>query len=121
MGLLGVMRSLVCAAGLALAFGGAASAHSDLRAVVPENGSVLTASPTFVTLRFADPMRITFLRVVNQNGEETRILRYGDEEPTKEYTAEPALMGPGQYRVEWRGMAPDGHAMSGAFGFTIAQ
>lgn len=98
---------------------GPAAAHSTKEATIPADGATLTASPPEIALRFDMPMRVTMLRLTDAAGAEAPLTREGGMVPAVEVTATPGSLAPGAYTVEWRGLAADGHAMSGRFGFTL--
>ena len=68
---------------------------------------------------FDEPMRLTIVRLLNADGIEMPMDRETKLERAKEFHAEPEPLPAGQYRVEWRGLAADGHAMQGSFSFKI--
>lgn len=99
---------------------GAAFAHSDKEGTTPFDGAQLTETPEMIHMVFDDPMRITMVRLVDANGTEMPMERGAGLEPALEFHAEPAPLSPGNYTVEWRGLASDGHAMQGSFSFELA-
>ena len=110
--------TLGLAATLAL-FGAAAFAHSEKEGTTPPDGATLSETPEMIHMVFEDPMRITLVRLLDQDGAEMPIERETGLEPSTEFHAEPEPLTPGLYLVEWRGLASDGHAMQGSFSFTI--
>lgn len=102
-----------------LGFAGLASAHSAMTASTPEDGVHLDSPPDEVGVRFDGDVRITRFVVTGPDGAVALGARPGSE-PTRSFHAAPAHpLGPGSYRVEWRGIAPDGHVMSGQFSFHV--
>ena len=97
----------------------AAFAHSKKEATTPSDGAQLTETPGLIQMQWDDPMRITMVRLVNAEGAEVALERATSMAPSREFSAKPAPLVPGQYTVEWRGLAADGHAMQGSFSFEL--
>lgn len=106
-------------AGLLILSAPAAFAHSKLDTTVPANGAVLAQAPARIVLSFAKRIRLTKVR-----------LRHGDSAAVdldlsgqKGFATRFAIVLPGRgrglYRIEWRGLAADGHAMRGRFSFRV--
>ena len=105
---------------LTLAFGaGNALAHSKKEATQPANGAVLETSPEMIGMTFEMPMRVTLLSLTNQDATEHELTRTDNMQPVREFIAAPPVLPAGQYKVEWRGLAGDGHPMQGTFSFEI--
>jgi len=98
---------------------GGASAHSTKAATTPADGAILSEAPEVIAMSFDAPMRITMMRLTDETGTERGLRRVGGMAPATEVKARPAVLEPGSYKVEWRGLAADGHAMSGSFTFRI--
>ena len=105
----------VCALGLATQ----AVAHSKKEKTEPADGAVLAATPGTIGMTFDAPMRVTMIRLIDAKGGAHDITRTDNMAPVTEFTASPAPLGPGEYKVEWRGLAEDGHPMEGSFTFRI--
>jgi methionine-rich copper-binding protein CopC len=107
---------------LALAFAlaaGSAAAHSVTLETVPADGATVAAAPE-LSLGFDSPMVIVAF-TLERDGEEVAVERLTGMEPATGFRAVPAGdLAPGAYRVEWRGLSDDGHAMQGGFTFTVA-
>lgn len=104
--------------GLAMA---PASAHSDLHASNPADGAVLRSPPGIISLSFSMPMQVMTLRLLDEAGREQPLRREGDRAAAA-HDARAAVTGAlpaGAYRVEWRGVSPDGHAGGGAVRFRV--
>ena len=69
---------------------------------------------------FDDPMHITIVRLVKEDGAEMPMERGTGLEPSLEFHAEPEPLSPGCYTVERRGLASDGHAMQSSFSFELS-
>ena len=97
----------------------AGHAHSTKEATVPADGSVLTTAPETIVMEFDMPMRVTMISLTDQDGSEHELTRTDAMEPVTEFQAHPPVLPPGTYRIDWRGMAEDGHAMQGSFRFEL--
>ncbi|MEL6268094.1 MAG: copper resistance CopC family protein [Pseudomonadota bacterium] len=116
------MKRLLVTALASLAFLAPLSldAHSEKENTVPADGAVLAASPTTIGMTFDRPMRVTMLRLKDAKGQEYEVSRTDGMAPVTEFRATPETLGDGEYEVEWRGLAEDGHPMQGSFSFTLA-
>ena len=106
-------------AALLLAFAAPVTAHEGQMGQVPEDGSTVEGTPEEIGIHFDGAMRITQFDVVGPQG---RVSLEGGpgNDPTEEYHVRPAgSMEAGDYEVRWRGLARDGHMMSGTFSFTV--
>lgn len=104
-------------AGLLVLLAAGAAAHSKLGKSVPADGAVVAAMPSEIVLTFSKRLRLTRVRMTRDGGNAMEL------EATKAFAtrfAIPVTKGAsGAYRVEWRGLAADGHAMRGAFSFRV--
>jgi copper resistance protein C len=107
---------------LGLAAAGPAAAHAELQASEPADGAVLQSPPARLALTFAAPVQITALRLLDAAGTEHPLAREGARRaPVSALSATiPHPLPPGAYRVEYRGVSPDGHVGGGALGFSVA-
>ncbi|MEL6564227.1 MAG: copper resistance CopC family protein [Pseudomonadota bacterium] len=115
------MKHLIAAAALAISFSAPALAHSKKEGTTPVDGAHLSKTPEVIRMVFDDPMRITMVRLVDSDGAEMPIQRGTGFEPSLEFQAQPGPLAPGDYTVEWRGLASDGHAMQGRFSFALTE
>lgn len=108
-------RNLLAALLVLLAAG--ALAHSKLGSSVPANGAVLAAMPSEVVLTFSRQLRLTRVQMIRDGGRAVEL------EAAKAFATRFAIpvtaTGKGLYRIEWRGLAADGHTMRGAFSFRV--
>ena len=111
------MKRILLAGLLALA-AGAALAHSRLAATVPADGAVLAAMPAEIVLTFSRQLRLTRVRM-SRGGEAADLDLAGHTSFAKRFALPVTGEGAGVWRVEWRGLAADGHAMRGAFSFRV--
>ena len=101
---------------------GSAFAHSEQEVTFPEDGAVLRGPPDVVSMKFDQPMRITMVRLTSETtGGAIELDRTDDMLPVSDFRATPPDLPNGLYTVEWRGLAPDGHAMKCRFSFRVAQ
>ncbi len=95
-------------------------AHSKSEKTEPVDGSTVASVET-IAIGFDKPMRVTAIKLT-LDGAEAGIERETGLEPVKRFLARPADdLGPGTYKVEWRGLSADGHPMNGSFSFTVGQ
>jgi len=114
------MRTPILALAFALSWmDGVVYAHSALQHSQPANGAILDKAPEAIELAFDSPLRITVFKLLDEKGAEIPLSRSVDFEPAESFRAVPLAMPPGLYWVEWRGLALDGHAMQGGFGFEV--
>ena len=104
-------------AGLLVVVAAAALAHSKLGTSVPADGAVLARMPAEIVLTFSKRLRLTRVRMSRDGGRTVEL------ETAKAFGTRFAIPakggGKGAYRIEWRGLAADGHAMRGAFSFRV--
>lgn len=110
---------LSIATALLMALASAGHAHSTKEATFPADGSVLTTAPDTIVMEFDTPMRVTMISLTDQNGTEHELTRNDAMEPVTDFRAQPPLLPAGIYRIDWRGLAEDGHAMQGSFRFEL--
>ena len=114
-----MIRSAILALPFAL-LAGAAPAHTKTDATTPADGATV-AEVEMLHIVFDAPMRV-ISAALTRDGAEVAIKRETGMEPIEEFHAVPAeVLALGTYRLDWRGMAEDGHQMQGGFGFTVAE
>lgn len=104
---------------LATLIAGGALAHAGKEQTTPPDGATLAEGPARIELRFDAPMRLTLVRLTDAAGTEAPLAPARALTPVTEFVATPPTLAPGDYTVEWRGLATDGHPMDGAFRFTV--
>jgi methionine-rich copper-binding protein CopC len=113
-----LVRTVVVGLGLSLA--APAQAHVDLVGSNPPHGGVLTEPPSEVRLFFSGEVRVTSLRLVAPGGRSIVLRRVGGNAPSTDVLAVPAAaVTPGDWTIEWRSIAPDGHLMRGEVAFRV--
>lgn len=112
------MKKLLSTGLLALA-AAVSLAHSPVERTMPEDGSVLMEAPSHIVLGFNRQIRLTRVRVAHDDGAmadldlgEQKMFKYQFEVPLED-------LGSGLYRIEWRGLASDGHVMRNFFSFRV--
>jgi copper transport protein len=122
----GVNRQ-VFAAMLLAAFGApsAALAHPTLVSSNPANGATLAASPAELVLVFSKSVQADLSSITLAGPAGTPVVVLG--RPTQPagsgkvlVARVPRVLAPGKYLVTWRAAGNDGHAVKGAFSFTVA-
>ncbi len=104
---------------LILALSTGAFAHSRVDTTTPENDAVVAEVPAEISFNFADDIRLTRVEMTHQDHPSVR-LDLGDQTRfDRAFTLPLQGMGEGIYRIEWRGLGLDGHAMQGEFTFTV--
>lgn len=104
---------------LMLALSPSLMAHEGEMGTIPEDGTTVQGTPGEIGIYFDGPMRITQFDVTGPDGR-VRLQGGPGSEPTEDYRVAPAdELAPGRYQVSWRGLARDGHMMSGGFSFTV--
>ena len=106
-------------AGLILLSATAALAHSKLDTTMPANGAVLAQAPESIVLTFAKRLRLTRVRMIHNDGPALDLDLGGQKSFRTRFAFPLAGKGRGLYRIEWRGLAADGHVMRGRFGFRV--
>ena len=106
-------------AGLLVLMSGAAFAHSKLNATAPADGAVLARAPAQIVLTFAKRLRLTRVRMTHGGGPALDLDLGGQKSFRTRFAVPLAGKGRGIYRIEWRGLAADGHVMRGGFSFRV--
>ncbi|MEX0385994.1 copper resistance CopC family protein [Spiribacter onubensis] len=104
---------------VAVAWGPVALAHSEQRATVPADGAQLKAPPPVIEIGFDGEMRIISVTLTSAAGEAYDIEPRSGRSATDTLTVDPPELPAGDYILEWRGLATDGHAMSGELKFSV--
>ncbi|MCY3676452.1 MAG: hypothetical protein F4Z31_13020 [Gemmatimonadetes bacterium] len=121
------VRALVTGALLALpAVAAAATLHTELEESTPAQDAVLTESPTEVSLTYTTAVQLSLSSVSVRSAAggaapvaaaELAYLHEDRQDVLLLALDEP--LGRGSYVVEWTTAGPDGHALSGEFGFRV--
>jgi copper resistance protein C len=94
-------------------------AHAEVTETWPEKGASVEGSPEVLGVAFNEEMRLTVFEVSGPNGAVPLESEPGREAAaTFKFVPAEELVA-GDYTVNWRGLAADGHLMSGRFAFTV--
>ena len=116
-----VLRALVLTALIVLAVPAAAEAHAALTSSQPAEGAVLTHVPADVSLTFGGDVRVVSLVLKHDGDPDLPLPLPASTTFARSAQAPLPALAPGAYRVEWRTVAKDMHAMSGVLTFTVAE
>ncbi|GAA6192817.1 copper resistance CopC family protein [Phaeobacter sp. NW0010-22] len=96
-----------------------AFAHSRVDSTTPENGAVLAEVPNNISFNFAADIRLTRVVMTYEDHPAARLDLGAQTSFKRVFTLPLEGIGAGSYRIEWRGLGEDGHAMQGDFMFTV--
>ncbi len=96
-----------------------ALAHSRVDTTTPENGATIAEVPSEISFNFADDIRLTRVEMTHQDIHSVPLDIGNQTSFDRLFTLPLEDMGTGAYRIEWRGLGVDGHAMQGEFSFTV--
>lgn len=96
-----------------------AFAHSRVGSTTPENGAVIAEVPVDIGFNFAADIRLTRVIMTYEDHPAVRLDLGAQTSFERVFTLPLEGMGAGSYRIEWRGLGEDGHAMQGDFMFTV--
>lgn len=99
--------------------GDPALAHSKGPKITPAHGSELNEAPAALGFTFAQPVRLTAVRVYDASDSEIELPGKRSIKPAKTRKVELPPLAAGAYRVQWRALSADGHPVDGEFSFTI--
>jgi copper transport protein len=94
-------------------------AHVTPRKSIPEDGAVLTESPTQLSIQFSDLAKFISLELAGSDGEVTKIDISEAKSVDGLVSVQIPLLQPDTYKVSWRVLSVDGHPVAGRFTFTI--
>jgi copper transport protein len=99
-----------------------ASAHAELVSTDPEEGAVLDAAPSSVTLTFNEPVRLTSQEVAVYDAEGDPVASSAEANGAQVAVTLPASdLADGTYVVSWNVLSGDGHPISGALTFSVGE
>jgi hypothetical protein len=96
-----------------------ALAHSKLAGSTPSDGTVIAALPGEMTLSFNKKIRLTLVMITRGDASGIKADLTGHKGFGTHFAVPLTGSESGVYRVEWRGLGVDGHAMQGDFSFTV--
>ena len=94
-------------------------AHSSVDTTTPDNGATVAEVPAEISFSFADDIRLTKVSMTHQDSQTVTLDLGGQTSFGRTFALPLISMGEGIYRIEWRGLGADGHAMQGEFTFTV--
>lgn len=117
-----ILTTLAFAVFLVATMQGTASAHAVVTDIEPYADSVLGSAPKEVKITFNEPVSATGtgIRVFDPSGAQISGLRT-DSKDTVVSAELPALTEEGSYTVSWKVVSADGHAIDGAFLFSVGK
>ncbi|MDP2313593.1 MAG: copper resistance protein CopC [Pseudomonadota bacterium] len=95
-----------------------ALAHARLIESVPADGAVLAARPATVALTFDGEVEPALGSLVLHGAPDVVLERVADADPRRLVAALPTLAA-GAYRITWRTVSRDGHAITGVVRFVV--
>ncbi len=116
-----MFRALVVAALMVLAVPVVAQAHAVLISSQPAEGATIAEAPADITLTFAGDVRVVSLVLKHDGDPDLSLPVPGGPTFARSTQAPLPALAPGAYRLEWRTIAKDMHAMSGVVNFTITE
>ena len=106
---------------LGLLFAPTLLAHNKLTSVVPADGAVLAASPSFVELGFADPTYLDSVEVETAEGQAVVLDFESPSELLSGFRIPLPTLDAGTYRVHWKVEGSDTHVLEGEFTFNVQE
>jgi len=99
---------------------GVAGAHAMLEGASPADGETLKAAPKEFRLSFGHEVHLTSIKLSHDDGE-IAVAVDRKAAAARTFAIAAPVLGPGSYRLNWRALASDGHAMSGHLSFSISR
>ena len=117
------MKAIAVAALAASLFGGAASAHTELKTANPAPNAVVKAAPKALSLTFSSAVlpRFTTLTVTGPGGTPIHAGPVAVDPKNKGLVTAPlhGATAAGAYKVDWAAASSDMHKMKGSYTFTV--
>ena len=110
------MRALLVAM---LFVAGQASAHSKINSTTPSNGEVIASVPEVVEMQFGNKLRLVKVEMTHEDHPTVDLDISAYKSFENSFSIPMNKMGAGTYKLEWRGLGVDGHALSGEFSFEV--
>ncbi len=96
-----------------------AVAHVAAEKSNPEDGSVLTESPSELSIQYSDLAKLISLQLSGSNGGVTKVDISAAKSVDGLVSVQLPPLQPDNYEVSWRVLSIDGHPVAGSFTFTI--
>ena len=113
-------KAIALAVGLSLS-ASLAMAHEGKMMTMPANGATVAANTKVMHLMFDAPMKITTVTMTDPRGKTMKVKGPAANQAVKVWEGQLPRLAAGAYKIDWRGMSPDGHAMNGTFGFYVGR
>ena len=94
--------------------------HAIARESIPENGAVLSESPTELVLQFGGPAKLVSLTISADENEPVNVDISNATSVDGRVSVDIEPLAPGNYKIIWRAMGLDGHVTSGTFSFAVS-
>ena len=94
-------------------------AHSPLDQTTQANEDLITEVPTEILMKFKADIRMTRVSISYEGDDSIKMDLGNQTNFMQEFSLPMHDIGNGAYVVEWRGLSADGHALNGAFSFTV--
>jgi methionine-rich copper-binding protein CopC len=99
-----------------------ALAHAHLLETVPANGSIVSVSPSSLTLKFSEGIELGFSGVIVTGPSGAVTIGAASLDPaddTRLFVEVLAALPAGTYTIAWHTVSTDGHKTTGIFAFTV--
>ena len=95
--------------------------HTAIEFLSPENGSILSEPPKDITIIFVYSAMFTKFEMLKTDSNDEKIELKKDflQKSSDTHLVSLPVLERGEYRVEWRALAQDGHVIKGKFAFKI--
>ena len=87
--------------------------------MTPAHGSELAQAPVELSFSFANPVRLTAVRLYDGSDSEVELPGERSIKPAKTRSIALPPLEAGAYRVQWRALSADGYPVDGEFSFSI--
>ena len=114
-----VRSAAVLAVALLLAVPAAALAHAEFAESSPADGEVVEGTPAEITADFTESLADNSTFELFDAADELVARGAIDPENDARMAIDPPDLAPGEYKIEWRAFAADGHQELGTYTFTV--
>lgn len=108
-----------------MASSGQALAHAHLKTQMPAADTVVSASPTALSLGFSEGLEIGLsgvtLKAADGQAITTGVAALAPDNDKQISVPLKAALATGKYTVEWHALSKDGHTSRGSYQFTVGQ
>lgn len=96
-----------------------ALAHTKVISSVPMAGSVQKAVLSQIDIKFDEPFVLALIKLTENSTGFNKIYRNKNPDHMTDHQVSIEPLPTGQFVLEWRGLAEDGHVISGMFEFSV--